>query len=62
MRKIALVGIAAATALGVAWSASMLPGQVGKANALAASAPIVPHEMMVRLGKSIPAQYWSHPF
>ena len=63
MRKIVvLVGIAAATALGV-WSASTFAkSRVGKAEVVAASAVIAPHEIMVKLGRSLPSEYWSHPF
>jgi hypothetical protein len=64
MRKIIVVlaGIAAATAFGV-WSASTLANsRVGKAEVVAASAAIAPHEIMVKLGRSIPAEYWAHAF
>jgi hypothetical protein len=64
MRKIVvvLVGIAAATAFGV-WSASTFAkSRVGKAKVVAASAVIVPHEIMVKLGRSLPAEYWAHAF
>ena len=62
MRKIVvgLVGIAAATAFGV-WSASTVANsRVGKAEVVAAS--IAPHEIMVKLGRGLPAEYWAHPF
>jgi hypothetical protein len=61
MRKIVvLVGIAAATAFGV-WSASTVAkSRVGKAEVVAAS--IAPHEIMVKLGRGLPAEYWAHPF
>jgi hypothetical protein len=62
MRKMALVGIATVTAIGVGWSASTLAkSKVVKAEVMAASAPIVPHEIMARVGQ-LPAEYWSHPF
>ncbi|HEX2336406.1 MAG TPA: hypothetical protein VHI72_08005 [Hyphomicrobiaceae bacterium] len=61
MQKIVvLVGIAATTAFGV-WSASTVANpRVGKA--AAASTVIAPHEIMVKLGRGLPAEYWVHPF
>ena len=64
MRKIVvgLVGIAAATAFGV-WSASTVANsRVGKAEVVAASARIAPHAIMVKLGRGLPSEYWSHPY
>ena len=63
MRKIIVVlaGIAAATAFGV-WSASTVAQRVAKADVLAASAPIAPHAIMVKLGRALPSEYWSHPY
>jgi hypothetical protein len=59
-----LIGIAAATGIVVAWSASTLAKSnvVNSAEVIAASAPIVPNEIMVTLGKRVPAECWSHPF
>ena len=64
MRKIEIAGLAivAATALGM-WSASTVAqSRVGKAEVVAASAPIAPHAIMVKLGRSLPSEYWSHPY
>ena len=64
MRKFEIIGLAivAATAFGV-WSASTVAqSRVGKADVLAASAPISPHAIMVSLGSSLPSEYWSHPY
>ena len=64
MRKVVVVltAIAAATTIGV-WSASTVAkSRVGKAEVVAASAAIAPHELMGKLGRSIPAEYWAHPF
>jgi hypothetical protein len=61
MRKIEIAGLAivAATAFGM-WSASTVAqSRVGKAEA---SAPIAPHAIMVKLGSSLPSEYWSHPY
>ena len=53
---VVLGGIAAATAFGL-WSASTVANsRVGKAEVVAASAAIAPHELMVKLGRSIPAE------
>ena len=63
-RKIEIAGLAivAATALGM-WSASAVAqSRVGKAEVIAASAPIAPHAIMVKLGRSLPSEYWSHPY
>jgi hypothetical protein len=64
MRKLGIIGLAivAATAFGV-WSASTAAqSRVGKADLLAASAPISPPAIMVKLGGSLPSEYWSHPY
>ena len=64
MRKLEIIGLAivAATAFGV-WSASTVAkSRVGKADVLAASAPISLHAIMVSLGGSLPSEYWSHPY
>ena len=56
MRKLEIIGLAivAATAFGV-WSASTVAqSRVGKADVLAARAPISPHAIMVKLGSSLP--------
>ena len=53
---VVLGGIAAATAFGL-WSASTVANsRVGKAEVVAASAAIAPHELMGQLGRSIPAE------
>jgi hypothetical protein len=65
MRKLGIIGLAGivvATAFGV-WSAdTVAQSRVGKADVLAASAPIAPHAIMVKLGRHLPSEYWSHPF
>jgi hypothetical protein len=64
MRKIEIVGLAvvAATAFGV-WSAStVVNSRAGKAEVAVASAAIAPHAIMVKLGRDLPSEYWSHPF
>jgi hypothetical protein len=56
---VVLAGIVAATAFGL-WAASTVTNS--KADVLAASAPIAPHAIMVKLGRSLPSEYWSHPY
>ena len=65
MRKLGIIGLAivAATAFGV-WAASpVAQSKVGKADyVFAASAPISPPAITVKLGGSLPSEYWSHPY
>ena len=64
MRKLGIIGLAivAATAFGV-WSADTVANsKVAKAEVAAASAAISPHAIMVSLGRSLPSEYWSHPY
>jgi hypothetical protein len=64
MRKIEIAGLAivAATALGMWSAATVAQSRVGKAEVVAASARIAPHAIMVKLGRSLPSEYWSHPY
>jgi hypothetical protein len=64
MRKLKIIGLAivAATAFGVWSAATVAQSRGGKADVLAASAPISPHVIMVELGGSLPSEYWSHPY
>ena len=59
MRKIIFAGIAALAAIVVVWSMSTL---ARPKFATEASAPMAPHEIMVKQGNSLPVEYWSHPF
>ena len=61
LRIIGLAGIVAATAFGV-WSADTVNSKVAKAEVAVVSAPISPHVIMVKLGGSLPSEYWSHPY
>jgi Rieske Fe-S protein len=63
MRKIIIIGgIVAVAALAAVWSMSTLatPKDTGKVQA--ASAPISPHDIMVKQGKDVQIEYWAHPF
>ena len=65
MRKIIIIGgIVAVAAVAVVWSMSTLakPKGAGKSEATEASAPISPHDIMVRQGKDVQIEYWAHPF
>ena len=64
MGKLGIIGLAifAATAFGV-WSADTVANsRAGKAEVAVASAAIAPHAIMVKLGRGLPSEYWSHPF
>jgi hypothetical protein len=64
MRKLKIMGLAivAVTAFGV-WSAcTVVNSRAGKAEVAVASAARSPHAIMVKLGSSLPSEYWSHPY
>jgi hypothetical protein len=57
MRKfITVTGILVIAALAIAGSRS------SKVEAPVGSAPISPHEIMVKQGNDLPVDYWAHPF
>jgi hypothetical protein len=58
--RFVLAAIAAAAAIAVVWSVSTLAKSKGEA--IEASGPISPHEIMVKQGSSLPVEYWSHPY
>jgi hypothetical protein len=65
MRRIlvlaAMAVIAATTAI---WSIAIFakPKVVGDLPATDTSASVSPHEMMIKQGRTIPVEYWAHPF
>jgi len=68
MRKIVvLAAIAAliAAAAGI-WSTAPAtydgPKVAGHVQATEAQAPVSPHEIMVKQGRSLPVEYWADPF
>ena len=63
-RIIILAAIAAIAATTAVWSIAMFakPTVAGQARATETSAPVSPHEIMVKQGRSIPVEYWAHPF
>jgi hypothetical protein len=65
MRKIIiLAAIAVIAATTAVWSIAMFarPKVAGQVQATETSAPVSPHEMMIKQGRSIPVEYWAHPF
>src|SRR5262249_61299986 len=65
MRKsILFVAIVVVTATAVVWSIATFARSkgAGPVQATETSAPLSPHEIMVKQGRSIPAEYWAHPF
>ena len=65
MRKIIIIGgIVAVVAVAGVWSMSTLAKSkiAGKVEATEASAPISPHDIMVKQGKDVQIEYWAHPF
>jgi hypothetical protein len=65
MRKIIiLAAIAIIVATAAVWSiATFAKSKVaGHVQATETSAPVSPHEIMVRQGRSLPVEYWAHPF
>jgi hypothetical protein len=63
-KRTILAAMAAVAVIAFAWSMSTLarPKIAGKEEATEASAPISPHEMMIKQGNILPVEYWSHPF
>jgi hypothetical protein len=65
MRKIIVVaGVTAIAAVAAVWSVSTLatPKLAGKTELTQSSAPISPHDIMVKQGKDVQIEYWPHPF
>jgi hypothetical protein len=65
MRKIIfLAAIAAIAATAAVWSIVTFarPKVAGHVQATEASAPVSPHEITVKQGKSLPVEYWADPF
>ena len=61
MRKsIVLAAVAAFAGIGMIWSA--VHTGYSKSEATKTSAPISPHDEMVKRGSSLPVEYWAHPF
>jgi hypothetical protein len=57
-KRFILAAIAALAAVAVVWSVATL----ATPKATEASAPVSPHDIMVKQGNSLPVEYWTHPF
>ena len=65
MRKsILFVAIVVVTATAAVWSIATFARSkgAGPVQATETSAPVSPHEIMVKQGRSLPVEYWAHPF
>ena len=65
MRKmIIFAAIALIVATAAVWSiATFARSKVaGLVEATETSAPVSPHEIMVKQGRTLPVEYWAHPF
>ena len=65
MRKmIIFAAIALIVATTAVWSiATFARSKVaGPVEATETSAPVSPHEIMVKQGRTLPVEYWAHPF
>jgi hypothetical protein len=64
IRNIILAGLAAVTMVVAAWSMSTFakPKLRGKVETSGASATIAPFELLERLGRNLPGEYWADPF
>jgi hypothetical protein len=62
--RIILAAMAAVAAIAVAWSMFVLakPKIADKGEPTEASASISPHDITVKQGSILPAEYWAHPF
>ena len=65
MRKsIIFVAVAVIVATAAVWSIATFARSrgAGPMQATETSAPVSPHEIMVKQGRTLPAEYWAHPF
>src|SRR5215831_16445343 len=65
MRKsILFVAVVVITATAAVWSiATFARSKVaGPVQATETSAPVSPHEIMIKQGRNLPVEYWDHPF
>ena len=57
-KRFILAAIAATAAVAGVWSVSTL----ATPKVTEASAPVSPHQIMVKQGNSLPVEYWAHPY
>ena len=65
MRKIVIFAvIAVIVATTAVWSIATFARSklAGPVQTTETSAPVSPHEIMVKQGRTLPAEYWAHPF
>src|SRR5215813_3050682 len=65
MRKsILFVAVVVITATAAVWSIATFARSkvVGPVQATETSAPVSPHEITVKQGRTLPVEYWAHPF
>ena len=65
MRKmIILAAIALIVATTAVWSIATFARSklAGPVQATETSAPVSPHEIMIKQGTNLPVEYWAHPF
>ena len=61
-KRIVLLAIAAVAGIAIVWSVSTLARPKVTDKGQEASAPISPHDVMVKQGNSLPVEYWAHPY
>jgi hypothetical protein len=59
-KRFVLATVAAVAAIAVVWSVTTLAKPKG--GTTEASAPLSPHDIMVKQGSSLPVEYWTHPY
>ena len=65
MRKIILLAaVVVITATAVAWSIVTFskPNPAVQVQSTEEKAPVSPHETMIKQGRTLPVEYWAHPF
>ena len=65
MRKsILFTAVVVITATAVVWSIATVERSkfAGPVQATETSAPVSPHEIMVKQGRTLPVEYWADPF
>jgi flagellar basal body-associated protein FliL len=65
MRKIILLAaVAVIAATAVVWSIVTFskPNPAFQVQSAEEKASVSPHEMMIKQGRTIPVEYWAHPF
>ena len=63
-KRIIAAAVGVIAVIGIVWSVvhARQSKIEGKGEATHASAPISPHDEMVKRGSILPVEYWAHPF